>query len=86
MMEALRSYETSVLTRDTRRNSPEDDILHSHRRENHKSYMKVMLFAELQLGCVRSEVFTAVKNAVFSNLTFAQLQFGCANTIFVMGT
>jgi hypothetical protein len=32
----LRSSETSVLTRDTWRNTPEDSILHSHRRENFK--------------------------------------------------
>jgi hypothetical protein len=39
IMEALRSFETSVLTRATRRNNPEGAILHSHRRENLKSYI-----------------------------------------------
>jgi hypothetical protein len=40
MMEALSSSETPVLARAKRRNITEDAILHSHRRENLKSYQK----------------------------------------------
>jgi hypothetical protein len=38
MMEALRSSETSVLTRATQLNIQEDAIIYSHRRENLKCY------------------------------------------------
>jgi hypothetical protein len=38
-MEVILSYETSVLTRTTRRHIPDEDNLHSHCRENLKSYI-----------------------------------------------
>jgi hypothetical protein len=42
MKEALSSTETSVLTRATQRNILENVILHSHSRENLKSYTYVL--------------------------------------------
>jgi hypothetical protein len=62
MKEAPGSSETSVLTRATRRNIPENTTLHSHCSENLKSYMT---------NSVRFDVFTAVtmKNVVFWDVT-----------------
>jgi hypothetical protein len=47
MMEALSSSETSILIGTTRRNILEDANLHSHLRDNFKSYILEMYFIKL---------------------------------------
>jgi hypothetical protein len=59
MIEAISSFETSVLTRATWRNIPENGILHSHRRENLKSYIALTgwtLYQGSNVSSVRYEL------------------------------
>jgi hypothetical protein len=44
VMEKIRSYETSVLTRATWRGVPEDGILRSQRQENVNSYISLKCY------------------------------------------
>jgi hypothetical protein len=48
MMEAIRSFETWVLTRVTRCDIPEDGMIHSYRRENLKSFIALTDWAQYQ--------------------------------------
>jgi hypothetical protein len=48
MTEELSSSETLVIIRATRRNIPQDTILHSYRPENFKSYTELILRQHLE--------------------------------------
>jgi hypothetical protein len=50
MNEALSFSETSVLTRTARSNIPEYTIIHSHRRENLKSYNIIPHFRDIPIA------------------------------------
>jgi hypothetical protein len=65
MKEALSSSETLVLIRATRRNIPEDAILHNHQSENLKSYMP----DQLRRDTTCTSVSPAVK---YYTVTFIQ--------------
>jgi hypothetical protein len=56
-MEAIRSSETSVHIRSTRRHIPEDGILHSHCRESLKSYNDIKLHFSVKLQNTYHELF-----------------------------
>jgi hypothetical protein len=75
MMEALLSSETSVLARATKRNVPEDGILHSHRRENLKSYKQDHFsgICNSERWCKRLYLVTSINKLchLFKSIQFA---------------
>jgi hypothetical protein len=78
MKEALSSSETSFLTRARERNIPADGILHSHSRENLKSYEKILILTANRGFCLRTNTcqsFTVhVRNV-------SKCSFECLNTV-----
>jgi hypothetical protein len=69
MMEAMRSSETSVLTRATWSNIPEDGIIHGHWHENLKSYThSFLMLKECRVALTRNNV-SEEHSASFTRVT-----------------
>jgi hypothetical protein len=70
-MEAIRSSETLFHTRSTRRHIPEDGILHSHHRENIKSYILLCCFSPVNTILNINTVLSNKRRIFYLKLNFA---------------
>jgi hypothetical protein len=59
MMEVICSSETSVLTRTTQRNIPQDGILHSHCCENLRPFIEIRQFVR-RPTCVSQHILNVI--------------------------